>query len=126
MPRTYSRLPRGHNKSELVGSERLRRNSMGSPPYMRKRITAKGVRESSERLKTQLGDIEAKLAEANGIPRAMRTIVNAADVRAAWESVDAADRREIIRALAIIRIGPPGHGPVTFNPETVSVDWRTS
>ena len=118
----------GPNKSELVrDAERLRRKLDGlAALYEEGVLTAKGVRESSERLKTQLGDIEAKLAEANGIPRAMRTIVNAADVRAAWESVDAADRREIIRALAIIRIGPPGRGAVTFNPETVSVDWRTS
>jgi hypothetical protein len=55
----------------------------------------------------------------------VRTVVNAADVRAAWESLETVDRREIIRALAAIHIHPPGRGAVTFKSETVSVDWRT-
>ena len=82
--------------------------------------------ESSDRLKAQLDDVETKLAEVNGIPRAVRTIVKAADVRAAWESLDVAERREIIRALAVIYIHPPGRGAVTFRPETVGIEWKTS
>jgi hypothetical protein len=117
----------GPNKSELVReADRLRRKLDGlAGLYEEGVLTAKGVRKSSERLKTQLGDIEAKLADVNGIPRAVRTVVNAADVRAAWESLETVDRREIIRALAAIHIHPPGRGAVTFKSETVSVDWRT-
>jgi hypothetical protein len=86
-------------------------------------LTAKGVRKSSDRLRAQLADVDAKLAEANGIPRAARTIVKAADVRAAWGSLEVADRRGIIRALAVILLHPPGRGAVKFRPETVRIDW---
>jgi DNA invertase Pin-like site-specific DNA recombinase len=118
----------GPNKSELVReADRLRRKLDGlAGLYEEGVLTAKGVRQSSERLKAQLADVDEKLAEVNGIPRAARTIVKAADVRAVWESLDIADRREIIRALAVIRIHPPGRGAVTFRPETVQIEWKTS
>ena len=83
-----------------------------------------GVRQSSERLKVQLVDIDHRLAEVNGIPKAVRTMVDAADVRGAWESTDITDRREIIRALAEVHIDPPGRGAVRFRSETVGIKWR--
>jgi site-specific DNA recombinase len=118
----------GPNKSELIReADRIRRKLDGlAALYEEGVLTAKGVRESSERLKAQLEDIDHKLAEANGIPKAVRTVVKAADVSAAWGALEVADRREIIRALAVINIHPPGRGAVTFKPETVGIDWRTS
>jgi site-specific DNA recombinase len=116
------------NKSELIReADRIRSKLDGlAGLYEDGILTAKGVRQSSERLKAQLDDVETKLAEVNGIPRAVRTIVKAADVGAAWNSIDVADRREIIRALAVIHIHPPGRGAVTFREETVGIEWRTS
>jgi site-specific DNA recombinase len=115
----------GPNKSELIReADRLRRKLDGlAVLYEEGTLTAKGVRQSSDRLKAQLADIDEKLAEVNGIPRAARTIVKAADVRAAWESLEVADRREIIRVLAVIHIHPPGRGATVFRPETVRLDW---
>jgi hypothetical protein len=91
---------RGPDKSELIReADQLRRKLDGlAALYEEGVLTAKGVRQSSERLKAQLADVDAKLAEANGIPRAARTIVKAADVR----------------------------GAVTFRPETVQIEWKTS
>jgi hypothetical protein len=116
------------NKSELIQeADCIRRKLDGlAVLYEEGALTAKGVRQSSERLKAQLADIDEKLAEVNGTPRAARTIVKAADVRAAWESLEVADRREIIRVLAVIHIHPPGRGAVTFRPETVQIKWKTS
>jgi site-specific DNA recombinase len=116
----------GPNKSELVrDADRIRRKLDGlAALYEEGILTAKGVRQSSERLKTHLADVDAKLAEVNGIPKAVRTIVKAADVKAAWESLDVADRREIIRALATIFLLPPGRGASKFNPETVRLEWH--
>jgi site-specific DNA recombinase len=114
------------NRSELIReADRIRRKLDGlAALYEEGILTAKGVRQSSDRLRAQLADIDEKLAEANGIPRAARTLVKAADVHAAWESLEVADRREIIRALAVIHIHPPGRGAVTFRPETVGIEWR--
>lgn len=113
------------NKSELIReADRIRRKLDGlAALYEDGTLTAKGVRQSSERLRAQLADIDEKLAELNGIPRAARTIVKAADVRAAWESLEVTDRREIIRALAGIYLHPPGRGAVAFRPETVGIEW---
>ena len=118
----------GPNKSDLIReADRIRRKLDGlAALYEEGILTAKGVRQSSERLKTQLADVDAKLADANGIPKAVRTIVKAADVRSAWESLEVADQREIIRALAAIHLNPPGRGASKFRPETVRIEWKTS
>ena len=116
----------GPNKSDLVRqADRIRRKLDGlAALYEDGALTAKGVRQASERLKAQLADVDTKLAELNGIPKVARIVVNAADVRAAWESIEVADRREIIRVLAVIHIHPPGRGAVKFRPETVRIEWR--
>jgi hypothetical protein len=115
----------GPNKSELIReADRIRRKLDGlASLYEEGTLTAKGVRQSSDRLRAQLADVDEKLVEVNGIPRAARTIVKAADVRAAWDALEVADRREIIRALAAIYLHPPGRGAVTFRPETVGIEW---
>jgi DNA invertase Pin-like site-specific DNA recombinase len=116
----------GPDKSELVReADRIRRKLEGlAALFVDGALTAKGVRQASERLKAQLADVDTKLAELNGIPKVARIVVNAADVRAAWESIEVADRREIIRVLAVIHIHPPGRGAVKFRPETVRIEWR--
>ena len=115
----------GPNRSDLIrDADRIRTKLDGlAQLYEDGTLTAKGVRQSSDRLKAQLEGIESKLAEANGIPKAARTIVKAADVKAAWHSLEIADQREIIRALAGVYLDPPGRGASKFNPETVRVDW---
>jgi DNA invertase Pin-like site-specific DNA recombinase len=115
----------GPNKSELIReADRIRRKLDGlAALYEEGTLTAKGVRQSSDRLKAQLADVEAKLAEVYGIPKAVRTIVKAADVKAAWGALEIPDQREVIRALAAIYIDPPGRGAVKFNPETVRIEW---
>jgi site-specific DNA recombinase len=115
----------GPNKSELIReADRIRRKLDGlAALYEEGTLTLKGVRQSSERLRAQIADVEAKLAEAYGIPKAARTIVKAADVRAAWESLDIADRREIIRVLAVVYLDSPGRGSREFRPETVRIEW---
>jgi site-specific DNA recombinase len=115
------------NRSELIReADRIRRKLDGlATLYEEGILTAKGVRESSDRLRGQLAEVDAKLAEANGISRAARTIVKAADVRGAWESIDVADQREIVRALAAIHLHPPGRGATVFRPETVKISWKT-
>jgi site-specific DNA recombinase len=115
----------GPNRSELVReADRIRRKLDGlAALYEEGTLTLKGVRQSSERLKAQIADVEVKLAAANGIPRAAVTIVKAADVRAAWEALEVADQREIIRALAVVYLDSPGRGSREFRPETVRIEW---
>jgi site-specific DNA recombinase len=117
---------KGPNRSELVReADRIRRKLDGlAALYEEGILTARGVRQSSERLKAQLADVDAKLAESSGIPKAARAIVRASDIGLAWGSLEVADRREIIRVLVDIYIQPPGRGAVKFRPETVRIEWR--
>ncbi|HKH26733.1 MAG TPA: recombinase family protein [Sphingomicrobium sp.] len=121
----FTIAPATVNKSELIReADRIRSKLDGlAALYEDGTLTAKGVRQSSERLKAQLADIDEKLAEVNGIPKAARTIVKAADVHAAWTSLGVADQREIIRALAVVYLDSPGRGSREFRPETVRIDW---
>jgi site-specific DNA recombinase len=86
-------------------------------------LTASQLRKGSERLRTQLVQIEERLAEVSLIPKAARTVATASDVRAAWESLEVADQREIIRALAVVHLDSPGRGSWKFRPETVRIEW---
>jgi site-specific DNA recombinase len=113
------------NKSELIReADRIRRKLDGlAALYEDGTLTAKGVRQSSDRLRAQLADVDEKLAEVNGVPKAARTIVKAADVGAAWDALEVSDQREIIRALAVVYLDSPGRGSREFRPETVRIDW---
>jgi hypothetical protein len=82
------------------------------------------VEKSSQMLRSELEQIEGRLVDAKGLPKALRTVAASADVRAAWESLEVADRREIIRALAEVHIDPSGRGARQFDPGTVRVLWR--
>jgi site-specific DNA recombinase len=87
-------------------------------------LTASQLRKGSERLKKALAEVENRIAEAHQIPKAARALVTSTDVRAAWESLVVADQREIIRALAVVRLDSPGRGSWKFRPETVRIEWK--
>jgi site-specific DNA recombinase len=82
------------------------------------------VRKSSDKLKQRLAGIEDKLADSRGLPKSVRAVATAEDVRAAWETLDLDSKREIIRALAVVYVEPPGQGARHFDPETVKIIWR--
>jgi site-specific DNA recombinase len=115
----------GPNTAELVReAEQLRQRLDGlAEAYADGAVTASQLRKGSERLRAALEDVEARLAETSRMPKAARTVATAADVRAAWEALDVGDRREIIRALAVIRLDSPGRGSWVFRPETVRIEW---
>jgi hypothetical protein len=73
----------GANTTELVRErERLRTNAAGARRAVRRGAPRRDRRtQSSERLKVQLADVDHKLAEVNGMPKAVRFVVNADDVR---------------------------------------------
>jgi hypothetical protein len=86
-------------------------------------LTASQLRKGSERLRAKLAQVEARLAEDSMIPKAARTVAAASDVRAAWEALDVADQREIIRALAVVHLHSAGRGSRKLRPETVRIEW---
>jgi DNA invertase Pin-like site-specific DNA recombinase len=122
----WNRPAKGPSTAELVRTaDEIRRKLDGlADAYARGVLPMAAVEKSSANLRAELERTEAHLVEAQGLPKALRGVVNAADVRAAWESLEVADRREIIRALVEIHIDPPGRGARVFDPETVRISWR--
>ena len=94
----------GPSTAELVRqAEQLRTRLDGlAEAYADETSPRQQVRKGSDKLRGRLSDVEDKLAEAKGLPKAVRAVATAEDVRAAWEAFDVDSRREIIRALAVI------------------------
>ncbi|MBQ1060042.1 recombinase family protein [Micromonospora sp. C41] len=81
------------------------------------------VRERAARLAAQIADVEAKLADAGRVD-ILGPLIEADDIRAAWEILDVERQRAVIDTLMTVRLHPPGRGTRTFRPETVEIEWK--
>jgi site-specific DNA recombinase len=117
---------KGPNTAELVHeADQIRTRLDGlAEAYADGTLPMSAVRKSSDKLKQRLAGIEDKLADSRGLPKSVRAVATAEDVRAAWETLDLDSKREIIRALAVVYVEPPGQGARHFDPETVKIIWR--
>ena len=122
----FAKQESSSNADLLREAEQLRQRLDGlAEAYADGTITSSQLRKGSERLRSALAGVEGRLADAKGIPKALRTLAAAGDVQAAWEALDMESRREIIRALVVVHLDPPGRGSWKFNPHTVRITWRS-
>jgi site-specific DNA recombinase len=123
----FTTQPEGPSTAELIRqAEQLRTRLDGlAEAYADGTITASQLRKGSDKLRTALADVEGLLADFRGLPKAVRAVATAEDVREAWDALDGDSRREIIRALAVVYIDPPGQGARGFDPATVRIVWRS-
>jgi len=122
----FSAPDSGPSNAELLReSDQLRQRLDGlAEAYADGTLTASQLRKGTDRLRAALADIEGRLQAGDGIAKAGRAVVTATDVRAAWEALDVDSRREIIRALMVVRLDPPGRGVRTLDPDTVRIAWK--
>lgn len=85
----------------------------------RRQLTA-----GTARLRDRLAATEAELPSLSSAP-VLGPLVAAQDVSAVWGTLDTATRREAVGLLANVTVLPAGRGARTFNPETVTIEWRT-
>ncbi|MFB6828149.1 recombinase family protein [Streptomyces hydrogenans] len=81
-------------------------------------------RDATRRLRERLADVESRMAHPQRA-RVLAGLVDAADVRAAWESLGLDRRRAVVDLLAEVtvdRAGGGGRRP--FNPDTVRIAPR--
>jgi DNA invertase Pin-like site-specific DNA recombinase len=88
-------------------------------------LTASQLRTATERVRTNLAAVEARMADAGRVD-VLGPLVSADDVRAVWDTLSVARRRAVIDTLMVVTVCPPGRGVRTFNPDTVGITWRTS
>jgi hypothetical protein len=86
-------------------------------------LTLAAVRRSSERLRAELGAVEAKIQSAAHAD-VLEPVVTAADPARAWAELDLAQRRGIVDTLMTITLTAPKRGRQTFDPETVEIGWK--
>lgn len=86
-------------------------------------LTVSQLRTATGRLRSKIAAVEAKMADA-GRADVLGPLVSAPDIRATWELLGTDRQRAVIDTLMTVRLMSPGRGARTFNPETVTIDWR--
>jgi hypothetical protein len=87
-------------------------------------LSPAAVKAQAEKLTARLADLEREIDAATG-SSPLAAVIGAADVRATFDSLPIRNRRQIITALATVRILPVGRGR-RFSPEHVAIGWRVS
>lgn len=87
-------------------------------------LTAAGVRKASERIRSDLEDVDRERASLHSGDE-LAQLVSASDVQARWDGLDLAARRSVVDALMTVTILPAGKG-ARFTVDQVQMQWRVS
>jgi len=87
-------------------------------------LTSEAVRTQARRLTVEIGELERQVSAATGTSPLAR-VLDSTDVAAALDRLPLLDLRDVLRSLMTVRIMPAGKG-VRFDPEHVSIEWRTT
>lgn len=90
-------------------------------------VTASQLAEGSRRIRTELGELDTRLAAA--VARSpLAGFADAADVGAAWWAASVSRRKAVVRALVVVTLlsAPRGRRPggSYFDEESVRFDWN--
>jgi site-specific DNA recombinase len=88
-------------------------------------LTLSAVRRSSERLRSELAKVDAKIQGATHAD-VLTPIVTSSDVAAAWRIADLQQKRGVIDALMTITLLAPERGHQPFDPTSVQIKWRSA
>ncbi|GAA1276889.1 recombinase family protein [Arthrobacter pascens] len=86
-------------------------------------LTAQQLRAATARINEKLAAAEHAMADAGRVD-VLGPLIKTKDVRAAWDTLRTSQRRAVIDILATVTLHPPGRGTRTFNPDTVSIEWK--
>jgi site-specific DNA recombinase len=93
--------------------------------YADGRLTGRQVERATQKITRELGTVERHLADA-GRASALAGLAAAPDPGAAWLAADIGIRGRVLDTLAAVTVLPVRSGPRDFDPDTVSIAWRTS
>lgn len=82
------------------------------------------LRTGSERIHGRLGEIDAAISHSSRTP-VLAELVDADDVRAAWDRMSLERQRAVIQTLMSVVLYPGGGGRRDFDPTKVEITWKT-
>ncbi len=88
-------------------------------PTMPTAQTIRGI----DAAKVRLAAIEAEMANAAQVD-VLGPLIRAGDLVTAWEACDLDRKRAVIDNLMTVKLHAPGRGKRTFDPETITIDWK--
>jgi site-specific DNA recombinase len=86
-------------------------------------ISARIMREQTDRQRGELGAVEHRMAALTRASR-LSAVVGAANPVTAWRALDVPARQDVIRALMDVTLLRGRPGRAAFDPETVKIEWR--
>jgi DNA invertase Pin-like site-specific DNA recombinase len=101
----------------------LARMDQAADEYAEENITARQLSRITEKLKTDLARVEAKIAEYQ--PVRILDGMTGPGAAEAWAAASMEKKRAVLRELVNVTIIPVGTG-VKFSPEHVTFDWKTA
>lgn len=88
-------------------------------------IDAVALRRGTERLRSEIADIEAELAKARESGPVEELVLDPAGVAAVWETKSAEFRSQVIRSVADVRVMPTAPGRRKFDSSDIDVTWKS-
>jgi site-specific DNA recombinase len=116
-----SQAPAGDDARDRVAAEH--RLTAAAAQFADGDITDGQLRVITRRLRARIAELDTRLAAAPGTG-ALLTLVTAADLEAAWDTLTVSQQRTLIRALMTIRLKGPGRGVRHLRAEDVPIDWE--
>jgi DNA invertase Pin-like site-specific DNA recombinase len=121
----FARADNRDRAKDLRDEERqLRRRLDGlAEAYAAGDIDLSALRSGTKRVNSRMEIVVTELTAIAATPD-LAPLVTADDVGAVWDAFDVDRRRAVIEVLMDISIQPAGRGARTFDPETVTVEWK--
>jgi site-specific DNA recombinase len=109
----------------LAGEERALREILdgAAADYAEQRIDRSQMLIITDRTRGKLARVVAAQQHTSRAP-VLRELVEADDVRAAWEGMGLDRRRAVVKMLMSVQIARGGSGRHGFDPSKVMIDWR--
>lgn len=86
-------------------------------------LTSSQLRTATTRLRSRLRELDTQMSSSARIAL-LKPLLEATNVGTAWDALPVGGRREVIAALAVVRVAGPGRGVRRFDPATVDIEWR--
>ena len=83
-------------------------------------LTPSQLRTATERIKSQVAEIDLRLADAGKV-NVLGPLIEAEDPEPVWDAMDNDRRREVIKVMVDVTIYPAGRGARKFDPSTVEI-----